>query len=99
MGGYLLNLLLKKGFFNRAQMSILMVIFIFSFILLPVSGLNSNKYTGEEYAELGRIINNEYHIKGNIASNGNAENGYYRRTLHLSYFIGTSYYGFQKRVL
>ncbi len=96
MGGYLLNLLLKKGFFNRAQMSILMVIFIFSFILLPVSGLNSNKYTGEEYAELGRIINNEYHIKGNIASNGNAENGYYRRTLHLSYFIGTSYYGFPK---
>ncbi len=75
----------EKGFFNRPKCQFYGN-FYFFFYLLPVSGLNSNKYTGEEYAELGRIINNEYHIKGNIASNGNAENGYYRRTLHLSYF-------------
>lgn len=96
MGGYLINLLLKNNIFNKAQNSILLVIFVISFLLLPISGLTTNKYDGKDYADLGHIINDELHIKGNIASNGNADNGNYRRTLHLSYFLGTAYYGFPK---
>ncbi|MCE7699026.1 MAG: hypothetical protein K8E24_009460, partial [Methanobacterium paludis] len=35
-------------------------------------------------------------VQGHIASNGNASDGSYKKTLHTSYFLGTSYYGFSK---
>ena len=96
MGRYIINLLFKNSFFTKPRKSILLICFVISFILLPISGLNEYRYDGKDIAEWGNVINDQIHIKGNIASNGDADNGNYKRTLHLSYFLGISYYGFPK---
>jgi hypothetical protein len=107
MGGYLLNLLFKHHFFtkklNKIAKHILTIVLIGSFLIMPISGLISfhyigvdGGYVGKDSYDLGNSIENIYPVHGHIASNGNAEDTTYRRALHLSYFIGTSYYGFSK---
>lgn len=95
MGGHLLYLLFKSNLFSSYAKVILITIFALSFLVMPVSGLFAYK-DGDRYIYDTAQALNEFNITGNIASNGNAENGNYRMTLHLSYFLGTSYYGFPK---
>ncbi len=101
MGGYILNLLFQYNF-NIIGKTILTLVFVISFLILPVTALipldnPTNYHNGKDFYEWGQIIEKNYHLKGNIASNGNAGNGNYKRTLHLSYFLGTTYYGFPKK--
>jgi len=95
MGGYILNLLFKTNFLNRAGKVILMVLFIISFIIMPLNGLFTNYDSGKQLYLDANILEN-HHITGNIASNGNYTSGYYSDTVALSYFLGTSYFGFSK---
>lgn len=101
MGGYILNLIFQYKFSNIAK-TLLTLIFIVSFLILPVTvllpiNLPGNYHNGKDFYDWSQIIEKNYHMKGNIASNGNADNGNYKRTLHLSYFLGTTYYGFPKK--
>ncbi len=107
MGGYLLNLLFKHKLFtkkfNKIIETVLTIVLVGSFLLMPISGLISfhyigvdGGYVGKDSYDLGNAIENIYPVHGHIASNGNAEDTTYRRALHLSYFIGTNYYGFSK---
>ena len=93
MGGYILNLVFKTTFLNKIGKNILLIIFIISFIILPLNGLIINYDLDKQLYLDGNILENQ-HITGNIASNGNLTDGYYSNTLKLSYFLGTSYYGF-----
>ena len=70
MGGYILNLLFKRNFLNRTGKVILMVLFIISFIMMPLNGLITNYDSDKQVYLDGNILENQ-HITGNIASNGN----------------------------
>lgn len=111
MGGCLLDLLFKQDFFNKKGFnrncnnitkSVLTLILVVSFLTMPVTGLTSfyfngvNGYVESQYYNWSNIIEAQYPVHGNIASNGNAEDGAYKKTLHTSYFLGTSYYGFSR---
>ncbi|MGF7118693.1 hypothetical protein [Methanobacterium oryzae] len=101
MGGYILNLILKYNISKIAK-AVFSLFFIISFLILPINTLlpintPANCHNGKDFYQWSQIIENNYHLKGNIASNGNADNGNYKRTLHLSYFLGTAYYGFPKK--
>ncbi len=96
MGACLLNALFNKKLLTRAGKSVLALIFIFSFVTMPLNGLIGFYDSGKYVYEWSNVIHGQYDIQGNVASNGNLQNGNYRNTLHLSYFLGTSYYGFSK---
>ena len=104
MGCYLLNLLFKHESFNkkfgRAFKSILALILISSFLIMPLNGLTNyievSGHVETQYYNWSNIIESQYPVQGHIASNGNASDGSYKKTLHTSYFLGTSYYGFSK---
>lgn len=111
MGGCLLDLLFNQDFFKKKRFnrncnsitkSVLTLIMVVSFLIMPVTGLTSfyssgvNGYVESQYYNWSNIIEAQYPVQGNIASNGNAENGAYKKTLHTSYFLGTSYYGFSR---
>jgi hypothetical protein len=103
MGGYLINLIFTNKDLTSPGKTLLLLIFIGSFLIMPFTGLISFHYVGVDGGYVGKdvydwsvIIESQYPVQGNIASNGNAENGAYRKTLHTSYFLGTSYYGFSK---
>ena len=95
MGGYILNLLFKTNFLNNIGKSILLILFIISFIIMPLNGLRTNYDSGKQLYLDANMLGNQ-HITGNIASNGNLTDGYYCDTVELSYFLGTSYYGFSQ---
>ncbi len=96
MGGYLLNLLFKTKFLTKYGKTILTIIFVISFVIMPINGLATFYNYDKQLYSWGEILNNQNDISGNIASNGNLLDGYYTDSLHLSYFLGTSYYGFSK---
>ena len=96
MGGYLLNLLFKTQFLTKYGKTILTIIFVISFVIMPINGLTSFYNYDKQLYSWGNILENQQNISGNIASNGNNFDGYYGDTLALSYFLGTSYYGFSK---
>jgi hypothetical protein len=96
MGGYLLNLLFKTQFLTKYGKTLLTIIFVISFIIMPINGLTSFYDYDKPLYSWGNTLENQHDISGNIASNGNNFDGYYGDTLALSYFLGTSYYGFSK---
>jgi hypothetical protein len=96
MGGYLLNLLFKTQFLTKYGKTLLTIIFVISFIIMPINGLTSFYDYDKSLYSWGNTLEIQHDISGNIASNGNNFDGYYGDTLALSYFLGTSYYGFSK---
>ena len=103
MGGYLLELIFKRIKLTNLGETVLIIVFIVSFLITPFSGLISfhyvgsdGGYVGKDIYDMSQTVESQYPVNGNIASNGNEENGAYRSTLHMSYFLGTNYYGFSK---
>lgn len=101
MGGYILNLIFQYNL-SKIVKTAFSLFFIISFLILPLITLLpvntlANCHNGKDFYKWGQVIEKNYHLKGNIASNGNTDNGNYKRTLHLSYFLGTTYYGFPKK--
>jgi hypothetical protein len=62
---------------------------------MPINGLNGFYDHDKQLYSWGDTLVNQHDITGNIASNGNLLDDY-TTTLALSYFLGTSYYGFSK---
>ncbi len=92
MGGYVLKKLTITDFFNRTRRKILFALFIFSFIALPLVNLTFNLNAGRDTYRLSQVLQEKYHIRGRIASIG-----HWNRTLCLSYFLKSQYYGQVKK--
>ncbi|MCK9151285.1 glycosyltransferase family 39 protein [Methanobacterium alcaliphilum] len=95
LGVYLLNNLEKYSFkfdFKRLK-PLLIIILIFSFCIGPVISINSNlekQELNKDLHDLSQIINDEYSIQGNLASND-----CWRTTHYLSFYLNSRYYGVQ----
>jgi hypothetical protein len=87
MGGYLLNILFKTDFLNKWGVYLLLLLFIVSLSVVPISSIIDNKNTGQEYYTLSNTIS-EYNVHGNIASNDK-----YRDSLNIAYYLNAHYYG------
>ncbi len=87
MGGYLLNLLIQSGRFNRIQKYLLIVFFAATFIFPPVKFLKSNLNTKKSVYLLSQKLQNEFKIAGNLAANK------HHWTLYIAYYIGARYFG------
>lgn len=101
MGGFLVNILFKteflkglnENFISRFKIVILMV-FVLSFIIFPVSTLiqdtsspNSPYYHGKDLFNLSYSLD-AYNVSGRIASDDQ-----WHGSLYLSYYIDSTYYG------
>lgn len=99
MGGqliyYFLKNLNKKITYKNIAKTLILLIFAYSFIIGPVNDLKGYYDLDKGIYEQSLQIQS-YHIQGKLASNGNAENGNYRKMLQISYFIGAEYYGFAR---
>lgn len=87
MGGYLLDGLFQTEFFNKYQKTILVLIFSFSFIIAPITYLDTYKDSGEDIYQIQKAITLP------IAYGKSASNGGLDRSLYLSYYLGTDYVG------
>lgn len=99
MGGYLLNVLFKMKLFDRLNnfwnlkignvlKAVLLLIFVYSFIIMPINSLNSDLNTGKDVYSLSNTLKNNYDIHGNIATNSNLT-----ETQYLSFYLNTTCYG------
>jgi hypothetical protein len=72
MGGYLLNLLFKRNFFNNQHSTkiktIILLIFAFSFIIFPMTNLIQNIHTGEDIYNISTVLNQQG-VHGTVATN------------------------------
>ena len=72
MGGYLLNLLFKRNFFNNENSTkiktIVLLIFAFSFLIFPIINLTGNIHTGEDIYNISKVVNQQG-VHGNVATN------------------------------
>ena len=87
MGGYLLNILSKTRFLNKWGIFLLLLLFIISLIVVPISSLVNNQYIGQDYYTMSNSIS-KYNVHGNIASNDK-----YRDSLNIAYYLNAHYYG------
>lgn len=93
MGGYLINLIFKRDYFSKIKFSwmiktVFLLIFAFSFIVMPLNYLVQNVHTDEDIYNLSGILMNQYGIQGNVASNDELI-----KMDYLSYYINITYYG------
>lgn len=90
MGGYLLSVLFKSDFFTNISKYVLLLVFAFSFIYMPVTFLHENVNSDKDVYTIANAIetHNTQYIHGNIATNDND-----KKTLYLSYYLGTNYLG------
>jgi hypothetical protein len=95
MGSYILKLFFKNKFFTNTRKLLLITVFIISFMIFPVSNLLTYYDGGQDHLEFSQEIQGNYNISGNIASNGGSIQNY-SNSIDLSYYLGTSYYGFSK---
>jgi hypothetical protein len=91
MGGYLINLIFKTGFFTNKYVRLkkigILVLFAFLFITMPVNYLFQNAHTGENIYNLSNTLNG-YGVHGNVATNDNIEEMNY-----LAYYMNITSYG------
>ena len=92
IGGYLINLLFKIDFFTKEKFSnvrktLVLVVFAFLFITMPINYLVQNVNTGEDSYYQSNILN-QYGVHGNVASNDNLPNMNY-----LAYYMNITSFG------
>jgi hypothetical protein len=91
MGGYLINKVFKKTSLTNIGKIVLIILFISSFIMLPVTSIIQGINQGADIYNLSNELSNQYNIHGNLASNG--ENNQYFKSENLAYFLNSQYYG------
>lgn len=96
MGGYLINLLFKTDFFTKKKFrgpikSVILLIFAFLIVIMPVNYLVQNAHTGEDIYRLSNTLTG-YGVHGNVASNSNIEEMNY-----LAYYMNITSYGQSKK--
>jgi len=88
MGGYLLNILYQKEASDNPRKKIVLMLFILSFVAMPLKNLIQSINTNKDIYTLSKILKNQYGIQGNIASNKERH-----KSLYLSYYLNSKYYG------
>lgn len=93
MGGYLINLIFKANFFEKIHSKslikiILLVIFAFIFIMMPLNFLYHNLNTGKDIYTMSNTLKTQYGVHGNIATNDRLIDVQY-----LSFYLNTTSYG------
>ena len=88
MGGYLLNILYQKEASGNPRKKIVLMLFILSFVAMPLKNLIQDINTNKDIYTLSKILENQYGIQGNIASNKERH-----KSLYLSYYLNSKYYG------
>ena len=88
MAFYMINKAYNLKVVNVKIKNILLILVVFSFILVPVICLVQFVNVGEGTYNLSQSLATDYGMHGNIASDGNWE-----RTLILSYYLNSKYYG------
>ena len=93
MGGYLINLMFKWNYFPKKKFSgmiktIVILLFAFSFIIMPLNYLVQNIHTDENIYNLSETLMKEYGIHGNLASNTNHQNAQF-----ISFYTKAKYLG------
>lgn len=88
MGGHLLQLLFKNQFFTKARKSTILILFIISLLILPVTSLIQDKNSGKSTYDMANTIKTQYNIQGNMASNDE-----YLGSMYLAYLWNSNYYG------
>ncbi|MDD3985249.1 MAG: hypothetical protein PHY59_05055 [Methanobacterium sp.] len=96
MGGYLINLIFKQDYFSKTRFSsiikiMILMIFAFSFVFMPINYLVENVHTHENIYKLSETLN-QYGIHGNVASNDELLNMNY-----LAYYMNITSYGQAKK--
>lgn len=91
MAFYMVNRAYNLQMFNIKFRNILLIFIVFSFILNPIFSLIQFVNLGEGTYNLSQSLTADYGIQGNIASNGKWE-----RSLDISYYLNSKYYGITK---
>ena len=86
MGGYLLNIIFKSNFFPKVSKYVLLLVFVFSFVWMPLSFLYENINSGEEFYNTSNAIEKQYIVHGNIVTNDNDE-----KMVYISYYLDSNY--------
>lgn len=87
MGGSLIEGLFNKNCFNQYQKGIIILIFSISFLMAPLTYMDTYKNSGEDIYQIQKSINLP-RVYGRSASNGILD-----KSLYLSYYLGTNYAG------
>ncbi|NIR49893.1 hypothetical protein GWO43_15380 [candidate division KSB1 bacterium] len=87
MGGHLIRLLLRSGHFNKLSQSLLILFFAATFVLPASKYLRANVNTKKDVYQLGKKLEKDYGIHGNIAANK------HYTTMYIAYHIGAQYFG------
>lgn len=88
MGGYLISLLFRNSFFNNAMKAVLLIIFVASFIFMPVTFLDDNLNVDKNLYDTANAILKQCNLNGNIATNDND-----MKTRYLSFYMESNYLG------
>ncbi len=87
MGGSLLNLFLHHKAFHKRWQIVVIPLFILSFVIHPMVYLLDNTAIHKGVYDLSHHLSNQYHIKGNIASDTCLE-----LSLAISFYLDSKYY-------
>ena len=89
MGGYLIDIIFRNiSSITNVGKFVLVLFFISSFIILPLSSITKEIDHGKEIYLLSNDLISHYDIHGNLASNGE-----YHKSMKISYFLNSQYYG------
>ena len=93
MGGYLINKLFKTDLFTKEKLAnirktVLLLVFAFSFVMMPVSYLVENVHTGEDSYTLSKTLMDQYGVHGNVATNDRLNDLNY-----MVYYMNITLYG------
>ncbi|NYB51990.1 MAG: hypothetical protein HVN35_05485 [Methanobacteriaceae archaeon] len=92
-GFYLTKILYETEKIDSRLRNVLLIILVFSFMLSPAYELFVYPHTDDGIYSLSQTLQSDFGIHGNIASNGNWE-----KTLQISYYLNSQYYGLPRNV-
>ncbi len=93
MGGHLINMLFKTDFFTKERFAkvrkaAVLLIFAYSFVVMPANYLAGNLHTGEDIYNLSSTLMGQYGVHGNVATNDQLTDLNY-----LAYYMNITVYG------
>jgi hypothetical protein len=92
MGGYVLGRLFASNFFTKTRRWALLVVFFLSFVVPASQSLKAKAGVGRGMYGLGKALQSVIEPGSHIASNTN-----WGASLFLSYHLGCTYYGVEKK--
>ena len=89
-GFYMIDNINKSNLINLRLRNILLILFFFTLILQPVIEIDHFAEQSDNSYNLSILLQNEYNIHGNLASNE------YSQMTTISYYLNSKYYGIPK---